>query len=143
MPVIAKSVDNSPRVAKECNVSKHSLTPVSECLLTIPFNRRVKGVDTCFRLGLKSSRWCGVVVRKKGVPTQVLFSCLTVVQNYGVRRSCEHKGVECPRIRYLPRGRGSRVVQVSDRGLPGHEFEPSTTKDPPCRAAMHVKSVES
>ncbi|GFU18458.1 hypothetical protein TNCV_3787601 [Trichonephila clavipes] len=31
---------------------------------------------------------------------------------------------------------------VSDRGLPGHEFEPSTTKDPPCRAAMHVKSVE-
>ncbi|GFX90266.1 hypothetical protein TNCV_3848411 [Trichonephila clavipes] len=27
-------------------------------------------------------------------------------------------------------GRGSRVVWVSDRGLPGHEFEPSTTKDP-------------
>ncbi|GFU65788.1 hypothetical protein TNCV_5059221 [Trichonephila clavipes] len=24
-----------------------------------------------------------------------------------------------------------------------HEFEPSTTKDPPCRGAMHVKSVES
>ncbi|GFT43402.1 uncharacterized protein TNCV_4775301 [Trichonephila clavipes] len=24
-----------------------------------------------------------------------------------------------------------------------HEFDPSTTKDPPCRAAMHVKSVES
>ncbi|GFV45719.1 hypothetical protein TNCV_2839731 [Trichonephila clavipes] len=24
-----------------------------------------------------------------------------------------------------------------------HEFEPSTTKDPPCRAAMHVESVES
>ncbi|GFX84637.1 uncharacterized protein TNCV_724451 [Trichonephila clavipes] len=24
-----------------------------------------------------------------------------------------------------------------------HEFEPSTTKDPPCRAAMHAKSVES
>ncbi|GFS97289.1 hypothetical protein TNCV_1824551 [Trichonephila clavipes] len=24
-----------------------------------------------------------------------------------------------------------------------HEFEPSTTKDPSCRAAMHVKSVES
>ncbi|GFW58701.1 RNA-directed DNA polymerase from mobile element jockey [Trichonephila clavipes] len=32
---------------------------------------------------------------------------------------------------------------VSDRGLPCHEFEPSATKDPPCRAAMHVKSVES
>ncbi|GFU29753.1 hypothetical protein TNCV_4745781 [Trichonephila clavipes] len=24
-----------------------------------------------------------------------------------------------------------------------HEFEPSTTKDPPCRTAMHAKSVES
>ncbi|GFX61446.1 hypothetical protein TNCV_823521 [Trichonephila clavipes] len=24
-----------------------------------------------------------------------------------------------------------------------HEFEPSTTKDPPCRAAMHVKSQTS
>ncbi|GFS89785.1 uncharacterized protein TNCV_969621 [Trichonephila clavipes] len=40
-------------------------------------------------------------------------------------------------------GRGSRVVWVSDRGLLCHGFEPSTTKDPPCRAAMHVKSVES
>ncbi|GFU55656.1 uncharacterized protein TNCV_1649691 [Trichonephila clavipes] len=27
-------------------------------------------------------------------------------------------------------GRGSRVVQVSDRGWPCHAFEPSTTKDP-------------
>ncbi|GFX36191.1 hypothetical protein TNCV_2065321 [Trichonephila clavipes] len=24
-----------------------------------------------------------------------------------------------------------------------HEFEPSTTKDPPCRGEMHVKSVEN
>ncbi|GFU98917.1 hypothetical protein TNCV_3381631 [Trichonephila clavipes] len=24
-----------------------------------------------------------------------------------------------------------------------HRFEPSTTKDPPCRAAMYAKSVES
>ncbi|GFT89402.1 chitotriosidase-1 [Trichonephila clavipes] len=31
---------------------------------------------------------------------------------------------------------------VSDCGLPCHEFEPSTTKYPPCRAAMHVKSVD-
>ncbi|GFX63878.1 hypothetical protein TNCV_4345931 [Trichonephila clavipes] len=37
----------------------------------------------------------------------------------------------------------TQPVKVSDRGLPCHEFEPSTTKDPPCRAAMHVKSVES
>ncbi|GFU07211.1 uncharacterized protein TNCV_4946821 [Trichonephila clavipes] len=34
------------------------------------------------------------------------------------------------------------IVHFS-RGLPCHEFEPSTTKDQPCRAAMHVKSVES
>ncbi|GFU34305.1 hypothetical protein TNCV_1991041 [Trichonephila clavipes] len=40
-------------------------------------------------------------------------------------------------------GRGSRVVKVSDRGSPCHEFEPNTTKDPLCRAVMHVKSVES
>ncbi|GFS53527.1 uncharacterized protein TNCV_1280641 [Trichonephila clavipes] len=40
-------------------------------------------------------------------------------------------------------GRGSRVVKISDRGWLCHEFEPSTAKDPPCSAAMHVKSVES
>ncbi|GFW37345.1 hypothetical protein TNCV_4498361 [Trichonephila clavipes] len=40
-------------------------------------------------------------------------------------------------------GRGSRVVKASDRDWPCHEFEPSTTKDPPCRAVMHVKSVET
>ncbi|GFX54678.1 hypothetical protein TNCV_3632351 [Trichonephila clavipes] len=28
-------------------------------------------------------------------------------------------------------GRGSQVVMVLDRGWPCHEFEPSTTKDPP------------
>ncbi|GFT79922.1 hypothetical protein TNCV_4598241 [Trichonephila clavipes] len=32
-----------------------------------------------------------------------------------------------------PVGCGSRVVLVSDRGLPCHKFEPSTTKDPSCR----------
>ncbi|GFS84497.1 hypothetical protein TNCV_4606761 [Trichonephila clavipes] len=40
-------------------------------------------------------------------------------------------------------GRGSRVVKLSDRGWPCQEFDPSTTKDPPCRAAMYVESVES
>ncbi|GFX98522.1 hypothetical protein TNCV_1501001 [Trichonephila clavipes] len=40
-------------------------------------------------------------------------------------------------------GRGSRGVKVSDRGRPCHEFELSTTKDPPCRAAMHVKYDKS
>ncbi|GFV23797.1 transposable element Tc3 transposase [Trichonephila clavipes] len=29
-------------------------------------------------------------------------------------------------------GRGSRVVKVSDRGWPCPEFEPNTTKEPPC-----------
>ncbi|GFY28238.1 hypothetical protein TNCV_4395721 [Trichonephila clavipes] len=46
-------------------------------------------------------------------------------------------------VRDILGGHGSRVVKVSDRGWPCHEFEPSTTKDPPSRAAMHVKSVES
>ncbi|GFV47114.1 hypothetical protein TNCV_198091 [Trichonephila clavipes] len=40
-------------------------------------------------------------------------------------------------------GRGSRVIKASDSGWPCHEFEPTTTKNSPCRAAMHVKSVES
>ncbi|GFW45611.1 hypothetical protein TNCV_3245491 [Trichonephila clavipes] len=40
-------------------------------------------------------------------------------------------------------GRGRSVVKALYRGLPCHEFEPSTTKDPPCRETMHVKSVES
>ncbi|GFW34714.1 hypothetical protein TNCV_953421 [Trichonephila clavipes] len=39
--------------------------------------------------------------------------------------------------------RSSRVVKVSDRGWPCQEFEPCTTKDPPCRAAVRIKSVES
>ncbi|GFV38201.1 hypothetical protein TNCV_4791871 [Trichonephila clavipes] len=35
-------------------------------------------------------------------------------------------------------GRGSRVVKVSDRGLPCHELEPNISKEPPCRAAIHI-----
>ncbi|GFX12349.1 hypothetical protein TNCV_63951 [Trichonephila clavipes] len=35
---------------------------------------------------------------------------------------------------------GFEVAAVAEFSC--HEFEPSTTKDPPCRAAMHVKSVE-
>ncbi|GFT11866.1 hypothetical protein TNCV_1923801 [Trichonephila clavipes] len=46
-----------------------------------------------------------------------------------------------PALRDL--GRGSRMFKVSDRGWPCQEFEPRTTKDLPCRAAMHVQSVES
>ncbi|GFW27927.1 hypothetical protein TNCV_768071 [Trichonephila clavipes] len=40
-------------------------------------------------------------------------------------------------------GRSSRVVKVLDSGWPCHEFEPSTTKDPPFSRAMHAKSVGS
>ncbi|GFU61988.1 hypothetical protein TNCV_4022711 [Trichonephila clavipes] len=38
--------------------------------------------------------------------------------------------------------RGSPAVKVSYRGWPCHEFKPSTTKDPPNREKMHVKSVK-
>ncbi|GFX97236.1 hypothetical protein TNCV_557261 [Trichonephila clavipes] len=44
------------------------------------------------------------------------------------------------------KGHGSRVVKVPDRGWPCHEFEHSTTKDPPRRGAMHEfksKAIES
>ncbi|GFY31456.1 hypothetical protein TNCV_4990151 [Trichonephila clavipes] len=43
----------------------------------------------------------------------------------------------------MNRAHGSQVVKESDRGWHCHEFEPSTTKDPPCRAVMHVNSVKS
>ncbi|GFW29272.1 hypothetical protein TNCV_742141 [Trichonephila clavipes] len=46
------------------------------------------------------------------------------------------------RVLRIFNGRGSQVVWVSDGGLPCHEFEPSTPKNPPCRAAMQVKSVQ-
>ncbi|GFT33788.1 hypothetical protein TNCV_4382991 [Trichonephila clavipes] len=38
---------------------------------------------------------------------------------------------------------GSLKVKVSDSRPVGHEFEPSTAEDPPCRGMMHVKSVKS
>ncbi|GFU94358.1 hypothetical protein TNCV_1731551 [Trichonephila clavipes] len=37
-------------------------------------------------------------------------------------------------------GHGRRVVKVSDRGWPCHEFEPSTTKDPSCRGTINENS---
>ncbi|GFW52798.1 hypothetical protein TNCV_2393771 [Trichonephila clavipes] len=40
------------------------------------------------------------------------------------------------------KGRGSRVVWVSDRGLPCHEFEPSTTKDPPSKGKNQHKEMK-
>ncbi|GFW75451.1 hypothetical protein TNCV_4426351 [Trichonephila clavipes] len=38
---------------------------------------------------------------------------------------------------------GTLVVKETDSRLACHEFEPSTAEDPPCRAAMHVKSFEA
>ncbi|GFV74628.1 hypothetical protein TNCV_5130701 [Trichonephila clavipes] len=38
--------------------------------------------------------------------------------------------------------RGSRVIKVTDSWSACHEFELSTTEDPPCRGPMHVKSVD-
>ncbi|GFX30518.1 hypothetical protein TNCV_3461691 [Trichonephila clavipes] len=38
---------------------------------------------------------------------------------------------------------GSLVIKVTNSWLACHEFEPSATEDPPCREAMHVKSVVS
>ncbi|GFX53597.1 hypothetical protein TNCV_2327121 [Trichonephila clavipes] len=46
-------------------------------------------------------------------------------------------------IPMLKRGRGSLVIKVMDSWLDCHEFEPSTTEDPPDRGSMHIKSVES
>ncbi|GFW33152.1 hypothetical protein TNCV_2110801 [Trichonephila clavipes] len=42
----------------------------------------------------------------------------------------------------LRSGRGSLVVKITDSWSACHELEPSTAKDPPCRGATHVKSVE-
>ncbi|GFY10671.1 hypothetical protein TNCV_2194921 [Trichonephila clavipes] len=39
-------------------------------------------------------------------------------------------------------GRGSLVVKVTDSCPTCHEFQPSTSEDPPCRGVMHVKSIE-
>ncbi|GFV13911.1 hypothetical protein TNCV_523881 [Trichonephila clavipes] len=43
-----------------------------------------------------------------------------------------------PSLPLKVRGRGSRVVKVSDRGWPCHEFGPSTTKDPPCTCVVYT-----
>ncbi|GFW18706.1 retrovirus-related Pol polyprotein from transposon RE1 [Trichonephila clavipes] len=41
------------------------------------------------------------------------------------------------------RGRGSLVVKVMHSWSECQEFEPNIAQDPPCKGAMHVKSVES
>ncbi|GFT85574.1 uncharacterized protein TNCV_4253001 [Trichonephila clavipes] len=44
---------------------------------------------------------------------------------------------------YLPPECGSLVIKVTDSWSACQKFEPNTTKDPPCRGEMHVKSVQS
>ncbi|GFT19610.1 hypothetical protein TNCV_2534851 [Trichonephila clavipes] len=61
----------------------------------------------------------------------------------GINNGTTRNREERVRKSLSPWSRCSRVIKVSDRGLPCHEFEPSTTKDPPYSVAMHVKSVES
>ncbi|GFW89979.1 hypothetical protein TNCV_3741651 [Trichonephila clavipes] len=41
----------------------------------------------------------------------------------------------------LGSGRRSLVVKITDSWPVCHELEPSTAEEPPCRGAMHVKSV--
>ncbi|GFW22329.1 hypothetical protein TNCV_1430831 [Trichonephila clavipes] len=58
------------------------------------------------------------------------------------------RNLESPRVSSPGFSNDSKMMVIIfdselDRGLPCHEFEPSTTKYPPCRVAMHVKSVES
>ncbi|GFV72782.1 hypothetical protein TNCV_1232961 [Trichonephila clavipes] len=75
------------------------------------------------------------------------------IQNQVPWKTCHvvgpmHVTTQSPSVGMVWKFRERVPAQVSSsinlrRGLPCHEFEPSTTKDPPCRAAMHVKSVES
>ncbi|GFU79788.1 hypothetical protein TNCV_4928191 [Trichonephila clavipes] len=58
----------------------------------------------------------------------------------------ERRYLEIPGIVVQKKYNGRGVAKwywVSDHGLPCHEFEPNTTKDLLCRAAMRIKSVES
>ncbi|GFU77013.1 hypothetical protein TNCV_4521691 [Trichonephila clavipes] len=92
-----------------------------------------------------SSRWwCGEDVRRE-VLAQVSSSSL----DHGSKlRGPSPIGSFVVRLKYNPLslpvgGRGSRVVKILSHGWPCHEFETSTTKDPPCRGAVHVKPVKN
>ncbi|GFT91550.1 hypothetical protein TNCV_3903431 [Trichonephila clavipes] len=86
-------------------------------------------------------RWVTIPFTDESWLSPTSASCCTNLSKdhlYSNVREIDHYGS----IEIL-NGRGSRVVKGSDRRLSGHEFQPSTTKDPPCRAAMHAKPVES
>ncbi|GFS82979.1 hypothetical protein TNCV_1568511 [Trichonephila clavipes] len=99
----------------------------------------VEGVkwDICVsaRLSLKH-----VVIEAAGAFTvEAYFSNGRLV--IAVQRAFRHHLDIPPRGRVLPDRNRPAVAQWSWQAC--HEFEPSTTKDPPCRAAMYVKSIGS
>ncbi|GFV68162.1 hypothetical protein TNCV_1874441 [Trichonephila clavipes] len=91
--------------------------------------------------------------------TQKACSTITSLSIYGVSRSLTQRRDfseffksscytlpstwEGSTIRKVVSGHGNLVVKVTDSWPACHEFEPSTTKDSPCRGATHVKSVEA
>ncbi|GFY19340.1 neuronal migration protein doublecortin [Trichonephila clavipes] len=99
---------------------------------------------TIIRNGLKPRKAVRILLNKKTAHSfdQVLNDITDAIKldTGAVRKIFTLTGKQ---VSHVASGRGSRVVLVSERGLLCHGFEPSTTKDPPCRAAMHVKSVES
>ncbi|GFV53181.1 hypothetical protein TNCV_2101051 [Trichonephila clavipes] len=74
------------------------------------------------------------VVRQRAVRSPSLEESIlnvVAVRPMSITRNVTHHGC------------GSRVVKVSDQGRHVMNSSLVPLKDPPCRAAMHVKSVES
>ncbi|GFX60723.1 hypothetical protein TNCV_4976991 [Trichonephila clavipes] len=96
--------------------------------------------------GCNSSQWCGVEIWRGGTSFLLPASTLDRVSTYQISEGI----LKSPSLSLLySRAFGDGPVA----GVPGGqgieswlaclEFEPSATKDPPCRAAMHVKSIQS
>ncbi|GFU55681.1 hypothetical protein TNCV_1649901 [Trichonephila clavipes] len=69
-------------------------------------------------------------------PSTKALECDVNIHSYTLPMYCFGPFFPLRGLRY-PSGQGIGAWQAC------HEFKPSTTKDPPCRAAMHVKSVKS
>ncbi|GFW05644.1 hypothetical protein TNCV_5025081 [Trichonephila clavipes] len=54
--------------------------------------------------------------------------CVSILDEDGLQDKC---------------GRGSLVVKITNLRPAWHELEPSTAQHPPCKEAMHVKSVRA
>ncbi|GFX95614.1 uncharacterized protein TNCV_4826281 [Trichonephila clavipes] len=90
-------------------------------------------------------------------PVSVFFFSNRSLKQHNVRKNEKAKKIASDKLALLiafidnnkiessiiPNGRSSQVVKVSDSRLACHDFEPSTTKDPPCREVMHFKSAEA